>query len=482
MSNYKTVFFTLGVLQIILGVSMSIPIIIQFIFNEFDSSFISSAIISIIFGVLFFISNLDHEKKLNLPQAFLLTALSWITIAVFGSLPFIFSSLDLSITDSFFESMSGITTTGSTIIVNLEVVPKSILLWRAILQWLGGIGIIVMAITLMPIMNVGGMQLFKTSNRDTAEKILPRSKQVTIRLIIIYLFFTTLCCLLYNIFGMNFFDSITHSMTTLATGGFSNYNDSIGHFNSAYIEITSMIFIILGSIPFIAYIKYLNGDKKIFFSDSQIVTFIKIILFSIIFMFIYLSIANKSIFEISLRSISFNVISILTGTGYVTKDFSLWGNFPLVFFLILMFIGGCAGSTACGIKIFRVQLLYRFIANELKKIIYPRGIFVIKYDNNNIDEKFMSSVISFIYLYIVIFFIITALLSLTGLDFVTSISAAATSISNVGPGLGEIIGPNGNFSKLPDISKWVLSFSMILGRLELFAILVLFIPSFWRKY
>ncbi len=482
MSNYKTVFFTLGVLQIILGVSMSIPIIIQFIFNEFDSSFISSAIISIIFGVLFFISNLDHEKKLNLPQAFLLTALSWITIAVFGSLPFIFSSLNLSITDSFFESISGITTTGSTIIVNLEVVPKSILLWRAILQWLGGIGIIVMAITLMPIMNVGGMQLFKTSSRDTAEKILPRSKQVTIRLIIIYLFFTTLCCLLYNIFGMSFFDSITHSMTTLATGGFSNYNDSIGHFNSAYIEITSMIFIILGSIPFIAYIKYLNGDKKIFFSDSQIVTFIKIILFSIIFMFIYLSIANKSIFEISLRSISFNVISILTGTGYVTKDFSLWGNFPLVFFLILMFIGGCAGSTACGIKIFRVQLLYRFIANELKKIIYPRGIFIIKYDNNNIDEKFMSSVISFIYLYIVIFFIIAALLSLTGLDFITSISAAATSISNVGPGLGEIIGPNGNFSKLSDISKWVLSFSMILGRLELFAILVLFIPSFWRKY
>ncbi len=482
MSNYKTVFFTLGVLQIILGVSMSIPIITQFIFNEFDSSFISSAIISIIFGVLFFISNLDHEKKLNLPQAFLLTALSWITIAVFGSLPFIFSSLNLSITDSFFESMSGITTTGSTIIVNLEAVPKSILLWRAILQWLGGIGIIVMAITLMPIMNVGGMQLFKTSNKDTAEKILPKSKQVTIRLIIIYLFFTTLCCLLYNIFGMSFFDSITHSMTTLATGGFSNYNDSIGHFNSVYIEITSMIFIILGSIPFIAYIKYLNGDKKIFFSDSQIVTFIKIILFSIIFMFIYLSIANKSIFEISLRSISFNVISILTGTGYVTKDFSLWGNFPLAFFLILMFIGGCAGSTACGIKIFRVQLLYRFIANELKKIIYPRGVFIIKYDNNNIDEKFMSSVISFIYLYIVIFFIITALLSLTGLDFITSISAAATSISNVGPGLGEIIGPNGNFSKLSDISKWVLSFSMILGRLELFAILVLFIPSFWRKY
>ena len=482
MSNYKTVFFTLGVLQIILGISMSIPIIIQFIFNELDSSFISSSIICIIFGVLFFLSNLDHEKKLNLPQAFLLTALSWISIAIFGSLPFVFSELNLSITDSFFESMSGITTTGSTIIINLNEAPKSILLWRAILQWLGGIGIIVMAITLMPIMNVGGMQLFKTSSKDTAEKILPKSKQITIRLIIIYLIFTILCCLFYNIFGMSLFDSVTHSMTTLATGGFSNYNESIGYFNSASIEITSVIFIILGSIPFIAYIKFLNGDKKIFISDTQIITFIKIIFFSIIFLYIYLVIFNKSLSEVSLRSISFNVISILTGTGYITKDFDQWGNFPLVFFLILMFIGGCAGSTACGIKIFRVQLLFRFIVNELKKIIYPRGIFIIKYDNNNIDEKFMSSVISFIYLYIFIFFIIAALLSLTGLDFTTSISAAATSISNVGPGLGETIGPNGNFSKLSNISKWILSLSMILGRLELFAILVLFIPSFWRKY
>ncbi len=482
MSNYKTVFFTLGVLQIILGISMSIPIIIQFIFNELDSSFISSSIICIIFGVLFFLSNLDHEKKLNLPQAFLLTALSWISIAIFGSLPFVFSELNLSITDSFFESMSGITTTGSTIIINLNEAPKSILLWRAILQWLGGIGIIVMAITLMPIMNVGGMQLFKTSSKDTAEKILPKSKQITFRLIIIYLIFTILCCLFYNIFGMSLFDSVTHSMTTLATGGFSNYNESIGYFNSASIEITSVVFIILGSIPFIAYIKFLNGDKKIFISDTQIITFIKIIFFSIIFLYIYLVIFNKSLSEVSLRSISFNVISILTGTGYITKDFDQWGNFPLVFFLILMFIGGCAGSTACGIKIFRVQLLFRFIVNELKKIIYPRGIFIIKYDNNNIDEKFMSSVISFIYLYIFIFFVIAALLSLTGLDFTTSISAAATSISNVGPGLGETIGPNGNFYKLSNISKWILSLSMLLGRLELFAILVLFIPSFWRKY
>ena len=281
---------------------------------------------------------------------------------------------------------------------------------------------------------------------------------------------------------MNIFDSLTHSMTTIATGGFSNYNESIGHFDSVFIETTSMIFILLGSIPFIAYIKFLNGDRNIFFSDTQIKTFFKVVLFSIIILFIYLTLLNKSFFEISVRSVAFNVISILTGTGYVTKDFDQWGNFPLIFFLILMFIGGCAGSTACGIKIFRIQLLYHFLSNQLKKIIYPRGIFVIKYDKNNIDDKFMSSVISFIFLYIVIFFLLTAILSLTGLDFITSISGAATSISNVGPGLGEIIGPNGNFSSLENSSKWALSMGMILGRLELFAILVLFIPSFWRKF
>jgi len=481
MSNYKTVFFTLGILQIILGLSMLIPVLAQIIYSEIDSSFIGASIISIIFGVLFFLSNLNHDKKLNLQQAFLLTALSWLSIAIFGALPFIFSSLELSITDSFFESMSGITTTGSTIISNLEIAPRSILLWRAMLQWLGGIGIIVMAITLMPIMNVGGMQLFKISSNDSSEKLLPKSKEIALRLIYVYLALTSLCAITYKIFGMGIFDSITHSMTTIATGGFSNYNESIGYFNSLSIEISSMIFIILGSLPFIAYIKFLNGDKKIFISDVQIKSFIKIIIFSIILLFLYLSFQNEDFSEINIRAIFFNVISILTGTGYVTGEFDGWGNFPLIFFLVLMFIGGCAGSTTCGIKIFRIQIMYLFIINQLKKIIFPRGIFLIKYDKNTVDNKFMASIISFIFLYLIVFFLITAFLSLSGLDFITSISGAATSISNVGPGLGSVIGPNGNFTSLPEVSKWILSFGMILGRLELFAILVLFLPSFWRK-
>ncbi len=479
MSNYKTVFFTLGILQIILGVFMIIPIIFQFIYSEIDSSFFGASIVTIIFGILFFLSNLDHDKKLSLQQAFLLTALSWLSIAIFGSLPFIFSDLNFSFTNAFFESMSGITTTGSTIISNLNEMPKSILLWRAVLQWLGGIGIIIMAITLMPIMNVGGMQLFKISNNDSSEKILPKSKEIALRLIYIYISLTFFCGLTYKFFGMSFFDSLTHSMTTIATGGFSNYNESIGFFNSVSIEISAMIFIILGSLPFIAYIKFLSGDKKILINDVQIKTFFKIIIYSIIILSVYLLISSST--EFRFRSIIFNIISILTGTGYVNAEFDTWGSFTLILFLGLMFIGGCAGSTTCGVKIFRVQILYLFVINQLKKIIYPKGIFILKYDQNPIDDKFISSIISFIYLYFVIFFILTALLSLTGLDFITSISGAATAISNVGPGLGSLIGPNGDFSLLPDISKWILTLGMILGRLELFAILVLFLPSFWKN-
>ena len=479
MSNYKTVFFTLGILQIILGASMFVPIIVQFIYSEIDSSFFGASIVTIVFGALFFLANIDHDRKVNLQQAFLLTALSWLSVAVFGSLPFIFSSMEMSITDAFFESMSGITTTGSTIISNLENAPKGILLWRAILQWLGGIGIIVMAITLMPIMNVGGMQLFKISSNDSSEKILPKSKEIALRLIYIYSALTAVCAISYWIFGMGKFDSLTHSMTTIATGGFSNYNQSIGYFNSIYIEISSMIFIILGSIPFIAYIKFLNGNKKIFTNDTQIKSFLKIIILSVIILSFYLVLTNNE--NYSFRSIFFNTISILTGTGYVNAEFDSWGSFPITIFLALMFIGGCAGSTTCGVKIFRIQILYLFILNQLKKIIYPKGVFLIKYEQNSVDEKFIASIISFIFFYFVIFFILAALLSLTGLDFITALSGAATSISNVGPGLGPIIGPNGDFSSLPDISKWVLSVGMILGRLELFAILVLFLPSFWKN-
>ena len=482
MTSNKTVFFLIGILLIVLGLSMLVPYSIQVIYEENSHSFISSSFVTIFIGILCILANLEKDLKLSLRQTFLFSTLAWVTVAIFGSLPFILSNQTFSFSDAFFESMSGITTTGATIISDLDNSPKSILLWRAIMQWLGGIGIVVMAITILPLLKVGGMQLFKMEGPDSTEKILPRTIEVAAIIISTYIVLTLFCGFFYWIFGMTVFDSVCHAMTTIATGGFSTHNDSIGFFKNSNIEIVASLFIILGSIPFISYLKFSQGNKKIFFQDVQIKGLIYLLIFSTIIMFLYLLFINYqgNLFE-KIRISSFNVISILSGTGYVTDDFGLWGKFSLIFFLFLMFIGGCAGSTACGIKIFRLQMLLIFLKNQVKKLIYPNSVIITKYNNQKISDDFIRSVIIFIFSFLFIFLIIAMLLSISGLDFVTSISGAASSISNVGPGLGEIIGPDGNYKSLPDLSKWILATGMLLGRLELFAVLVLFFPSFWRN-
>ena len=481
MTSTKTVFFIIGSLLIILGLFMLIPYGVQIFYKENSHSFLSSSLTTILIGVIFVLGNLQEKYQLNLKQTFLFSTFAWIAVAFFGSLPFIFSDLNFSFSDSFFESMSGITTTGSSVIIDLSKASKSLLMWRAIMQWLGGVGIIVMAITVLPLLKVGGMQLFRVESSDRPEKILPRTSQVALIIILTYLILTIFCAFFYKIFGMNLFDSIAHAMTTIATGGFSTHNDSIGYFKNSNIEVVATLFIILGSIPFISYLKFIKGNKKIFFEDVQIRGLIYLFVLSTLIMFLYLFFNNDSSLLVEkIRIASFNVVSILSGTGYVTNDFSVWGKFPLIFFLFLMFIGGCAGSTACGIKIFRFQLLFLFINNQIKKLIYPNNVFILKYNNQKISEDYMNSIIVFVFAYLFIFVLIAMLLSVTGLDFLTAISGAATSISNVGPGLGDVIGPNGNFKSIPEISKWILSFGMLLGRLELFAVLILFFPSFWR--
>jgi trk system potassium uptake protein len=482
MVTNKTVFFLIGILLIVLGASMLAPYFIQVMYKENSHSFVSSSFVTIFIGILFVLANLEKEFKLNLRQTFLFSTLAWLMVAIFGSLPFLLSANEFTISDAFFESMSGITTTGATVISNLDNSPKSILLWRAIMQWLGGIGIVVMAITILPLLKVGGMQLFKMEGPDITEKILPRTIEVAVIIISTYVALTFICGFFYWLFGMSIFDSVCHAMTTIATGGFSTHNDSIGFFKNSNIEIIASIFIILGSIPFISYLKFSQGNRKIFFNDVQIKGLIYLLIISITVMFIYLLFINfESSIVDKIRISSFNVISILSGTGYVTDDFGLWGKFSLVFFLFLMFIGGCAGSTACGIKIFRLQMLLIFLKNQIKKLISPNSVIITKYNNQRISDDFIKSVIIFIFTFLFIFLIIAMLLSISGLDFITSISGAASSISNVGPGLGEMIGPNGNYKSLPDLSKWILSAGMLLGRLELFAVLVLFFPSFWRN-
>jgi len=482
MVTNKTVFFMIGILLVVLGFSMLVPYTIQIIYNENSHSFVASSFVTIFIGILFILANLEKDFKLNLRQTFLFSTLAWLMVAIFGSLPFLLSPKEFTFSEAFFESMSGITTTGATIIADLDGSPKSILLWRAIMQWLGGIGIVVMAITILPLLKVGGMQLFKMEGPDTTEKILPRTFEVAAIIISTYLVLTFLCGLFYWLFGMSIFDSVSHAMTTIATGGFSTHNDSIGFFKNSNIEIIASVFIVLGSIPFISYLKFVQGNKKNFFQDAQIKGLIQLILISVLIMFLYLLfIGYESNILDKIRISSFNVISILSGTGYVTDDFGLWGKFSLIFFLFLMFIGGCAGSTACGIKIFRLQMLLIFLKNQVKKLIYPNSIIISKYNNQKISDNFINSVIVFIFSFLFIFLIIAMLLSISGLDFLTSISGAASAISNVGPGLGDMIGPNGNYKAIPDLSKWILSIGMLLGRLELFAVLVLFFPSFWRN-
>ena len=280
---------------------------------------------------------------------------------------------------------------------------------------------------------------------------------------------------------MNVFDSIAHSMTTIATGGFSTYTNSFGHFDSFEIELVAIIFIIMGSIPFLSYIKFIKGDRLIFFSDKQIQGFLFFLILSILTILIYSMLYLKSDLVTAIRTTLFNVTSIISGTGYTTNNYSGWGNFAVFYFLLLMLVGGCAGSTTCGIKIFRFQIIGQFIKKQIKNIFYPHGVFPVKYNKHAIDEKFLSSVLTFVCLYIGLFLLLSLLLSLTGLDLITSISGAATSLSNVGPGLGDTIGPSENFAYISNVAKWFLIVGMLLGRLELFTVLILFLPSFWKN-
>ena len=479
-SGLKTTFLINGYLIIILSIFMIIPHIVEITIGDKSQHFLVTGILSAFVGTLLILISQTKDRSLNVQQAFLMTNLAWLSICFFGALPLYFSSLDLTFIDSFFESVSGITTTGSTILPEVEKASKGILVWRSLLQWLGGIGIIVMAITILPLLNIGGMQLFRSEGMEV-EKVVPKSTEIALSITKIYIVITLACALAYWLSDMSIFDAINHSLTTVSTGGYSTYSQSIGHFNNGMIEVVAIVFIITGSIPFLAYIKFTRGDLFVFFKDKQITGFIFILLCSIVIIFFNIIINSQENLIDSLRNAAFNVTSIITGTGYTTKDYSTWGNFSVFFFLILMFIGGCSASTTCGIKIFRFQIIFSFIDRQIKQIFYPNGVFPIKYNNQNINDRFLTSVLAFVCLYIFIFFILTLSLSLTGLDLITSVSAAATSISNVGPGLGSTIGPEGNFSLLTDSAKWMLSLGMLIGRLELLTVLVLFLPAFWRN-
>ena len=483
MINFKVILNVLGVLLLALSALMLFPLMADIIKNNSTwMSFLISLGITLSAGITLILSTRDEiNKKLIMQDAFLLTTLSWIFVCLFGSLPFYLSDLEFSLTDSIFESMSGVTTTGSTIIQDVENMSHGILIWRALLQWIGGVGIIVMAISILPVLQVGGMQVFRTESSDTTEKILPKTTQIASAVIIIYFVLTLVCLISYWIFGMNFFDALVHSMTTIATGGFSSKNESFASFNINSLEYISCLFMILSSLPILIYLEVWKGNTKKIFNDTQIITFIYLILFSSAIVIFYLWLNNIKDLEESIRLGLFNVISIITGTGYTTDNFNLWGPFPIYLLFFGMFIGGCAGSTTCGIKIFRFQILFETLKNQLQKLLHPHGVFIPHYNHKKIENEVITSVMGFFFVFILSFIVITLLLSTTELDFVTSLSAAATSLANVGPGLGNTIGPESNFGDISIAAKWILIFSMLLGRLELLTVLVIFLPAFWKN-
>ena len=479
--NFRSVLYIIGLLISTLGCMMIIPALFD-LFNNHNnwSIFASTGIIIFLMGITIILAFKNKSTKIGNRETFLLSVLSWIFLAGISALPLYLSDLNLSYTNAFFEATSGITTTGSTILVNIENVSNGILIWRSILQWLGGIGIIVMAVAALPLLHMSGLQLFFSEQIEPNDKLKERVNNLAKTIIIIYTIFTLICAILLNIAGMSVFDSICHSMTTIATGGYSTKNNSIGYFDNIWIEIIIIMGMIAASLPFIIYAKSLSNLKSVFM-DKQVIGFLYTLIISIFIIAIWLNLKLNVNFIESIRISAFNVISIITGTGYSTEDFSEWGSFAISMLFIFMLIGGCTGSTTGGIKIFRIQILWQVILQQIQKVIRPHQILKITYSKAIIDDKTTLSILAIIFLFILSIIIIAGLLYWMGLDLLTAFSAAATSIAVVGPGLSNEIGPLGNFSNLPNQAKWLLSAAMIIGRLEFLAVLILIMPSFWRK-
>lgn len=479
--DYRPILFITGMLLSTLAISMVFPMLVDLYYGNPDwKTFFLCIIWTGFFGGTLILSNMGLEFNLSIRQAFLMTTSSWLVIALFAAFPLWLSELNMSFTDAFFESMSGITTTGSTVMTGLNSAPPGILLWRAILQWLGGIGIILMAMSVLPFLKVGGMQLFETELSEK-EKAMPRLTSMASSIGIIYVFITLACAVLYQITGMSPFDAITHAMTTVSTGGFSTFDESFSHYHAPWAEIVCIIFMIAGGIPFVLFLKALNGSVRPLFTDSQVRWFLSILLVATVILTFYMTAHHAFSFGEALRRSAFNVVSLVTGTGFVNGNYGSWGVFPVSAFFFLMVVGGCAGSTSCGIKVFRFQVLYEVANVQLKQLLHPHGIFIPHYNKKPMPVGVPISVMSFFFMYALCFAVIAVLLSFVGLDFVTAMSGAATSISNVGPGLGQIIGPVGNFQPLPDSAKWILSVGMLFGRLEIFPLLILMTSAFWRK-
>lgn len=481
MFDLRPVGYVIGLLVAMLGATMIFP----FLFDYFDGQgeayvFLESGLITVLAGGLIALSCSNGVREgLSIQQTFLLTTGVWVALPIFGAIPFVVGATELRLVDAFFEAMSGLTTTGSTVISGLDDLPRGLLLWRGILQWLGGVGIIVVAMVFLPELRVGGMQIFRSEGFDTMGKILPRATTIARQISTIYVAITVACLIAYMAMGMSFFDALVHAMTTCATGGFSNYDASFGTF-SGPAEYVATLFMILAALPFVRYVQLINGHTTPLLKDSQVRVFIATLLVLVGVTTLFLTTVFPHDLEQAIRESLFNITSILSGTGYASVNYMEWGSFLVMMFFFIGLIGGCAGSTACSVKVFRYQILFSSIKAQLQRIRNPSGIFTPRFEGRPVGPEVLSSVISFFMFFVVTIGIVSWGLALTGLDLITAISGAATAVANIGPGLGDTIGPAGNFATLNDPAKWLLSAAMLIGRLELLAVYAIFTISFWR--
>lgn len=487
MPDIRPVFFVIGLMIAILGLTMFIPMGVDLAFEGRSwRAFAVSGVMTSLFGAALSMANYTPKPDLRARGAFLLTVMSWVSLSAFSSIPFIMEPVGLSVTDAFFEATSGITTTGATILTGLDDLPKGVLLWRAILQWIGGIGIVVTAIAILPMLKVGGMQLFRMESSDMGEKILPRAASIAAAISLIYLTLTLTCAIFYMLAGMSGFDAFAHAMTTVATGGYSTSDASMGGFMDQGADLVGIVFMMAGGIPFGVYLLMTRGDFKAPFKDPQVRAFITVLLSLSLMITFFLwagtefgSAENENFWH-ALRLSTFNTISIITGTGYATANYYLWGPFAVAAFFCFMFIGGCAGSTACSIKIFRYQVAFEGLRAYLFKMPRNHAMAPLRYGGRALPETVVYSVLGYFFLFFLTFAVTAILLSLIGLDPLTAWSGAGSAVANVGPGLGEIIGPAGTYQPLPSSAKWVLMTAMIVGRLEIVTALVVLSPGFWR--
>ncbi|MBX9762050.1 MAG: TrkH family potassium uptake protein [Pseudomonadaceae bacterium] len=481
LSTLRIIAFILGIFLITLAVSMLIPMLTLLAYSRADDldAFLWSSLATAVAGIAMVIPGRPKDAQLRPRDMYLLTTASWLVVCIFAALPMVLIH-HISYTDAFFETMSGITTTGSTVLVGLDNASPGLLIWRSMLHWLGGIGFIGMAVAILPLLRVGGMRLFQTESSDWGDKVMPRSHMAAKYILLIYSGLTLVSFLALWAAGMTPFDAINHAMSLISTGGFSTSDMSLANWPQPSIHWIAVVVMIFGSLPFTLYVATLRGNRRALLKDHQVRGFLGFLLITWLIFGTWLWLNSDNSWLDAFRIVAVNVTSIVTTTGVALGDYTTWGSFAVLLFFYLTFVGGCSGSTAGGLKIFRFQVAYVLLKANLQQLIHPRAVIKQQYNNHNLDEEIVRSLITFSFFFAITIGLIALGLALIGLDWVTALTAAATAVCNVGPGLGPIIGPAGNFSSLPDSAKWLLTLGMLLGRLEILTVLVLVTRAFWR--